>query len=379
MSGAGIGRRELLLRGAAGALAAVWLPPALAGCGAEPEQFGLHVRELAARSIAIDYASYYPPVQELRALVRERAQRVGARVTFSDDAAGAAAQRAEFGRLTSDSSGFRVVAVAPFDAAALDPLAAEAIERGIGIVTYAVSLAHQSATITADPARAGRLLARNAADWAARALPDGGDVLIVRPSPSATPPQPAASATTPDADRSATTPAAPSGAPVADPFAPLARPWESALLEALAARAPQLRAVAATTAQSSADAEAAVARALRDYPGVRVVLSWNDSTAVGAASALRRAHPSGEWSGLYAGGVGAPAIASTASLDALRDDPVLRCLVAPRLRDLANALVDVPLALLRRRRPPTAPVPLTVLTPGASQLRAFARDYRAAG
>ncbi|MDR9372425.1 hypothetical protein Q5424_25230, partial [Conexibacter sp. JD483] len=91
---------------------------------------------------------------------------------------------------------------------------------------------------------------------------------------------------------------------------------------------------------------------------------------------LRAATPRARWARLYAGGVGAPAIATAAALDALREDPVLRCLVAPRLRDLANALVDVPYALLRRRPAPAEP-PLVVLTKGGRRtLARFAADYR---
>lgn len=343
-----LGRRALLRGAGKAAVVGVGLSALLAACGGEEEP-GPQARAVAARSIAIDYASYYPPVEQLRRLVREHARARSVRVTFSDDAAGPAAQKEAFRGLTGAQSGFRAVVVAPFDAAALDPLAADAIGRGIAVVSYGVPLAHQSAVVGSDPARAGRLLARDAGRWAATSARDGADVLVVRP---------------------------PAQRDAPDQFAALARPWEAALLDALAAEAPGLTPVAATTAQGAADAPAAVARALDQYPGVRVVLAWNDATAVGAAQALRRRHPGADWAGLYAGGQGAPALSSARSLAALRADPVLRCLVAPRLRDLAAALVDVPFALLRGEQPPSGTVPLAVLRPGSPQLAAFAADYR---
>jgi len=54
----------------------------------------------------------------------------------------------------------------------------------------------------------------------------------------------------------------------------------------------------------------------------------------------------------------------------------LRCLVAPRLADLAAALVDVPLALARGRPTAGREVPLHVLTRSTrAAVRAFAADY----
>lgn len=339
MSGARIDRRTLLQAGAAGVLVA-----ALGGCG-DGEEPGEQARAVAGRSIALDYASYYPPAERLRELASARARERGALLTLSDDAAGAAAQQRAFSGYVSERGGFRALVVAPFDAAALAPLTADAVERGVAVVSYGIPLSGATATIAADPTPAARLLARDVGAWAGG---DDAEVLIVRP---------------------------PERSPTPDQFAPRARPWEAALLAELERRAPALRPVAATTAQAAADAQAAVARALVDYPRVRVVLAWNDSAAVAAAQALRAANPRARWPRLYAGGVGAPAIATAASLEALRDDPVLRCLVAPRLADLADALVDVPYALLRRRPAPAAP-PLVVLRKGeGGALAAFARDY----
>ena len=55
---------------------------------------------------------------------------------------------------------------------------------------------------------------------------------------------------------------------------------------------------------------------------------------------------------------------------------MLRALVAPRLRDLAGALVDVPYALLHGAAPHDARVPARLLAAGDAQLvAAYRSDY----
>ena len=316
-----ITRRALLATGAVGALQ-------LAGCGGSDPRLGTARRALVRRSVAVDYASLYAPIEDVRRLVAARAAAVGAAVTFSDDAAGVDAQVANLRRWTGEEGGFKAIAIAAFDPAAVDPVAAAAIRRGVRIVSYVTPLAHRSAEIGVDHARAGRLLAEHAAR-AAR-----GAVLLVRPAATATP----------------------------DPFAPGFAPAEAAIRAVLGDRV-----VAAVAAQGQADGAEAIRAALRANPRIRTVLAWNDLTALAAADALGTG---------YAGGLGSPALTGRAGLRALAADTPLRCLVAPRLADLAAALVDVPLALARGRPTAGREVPLHVLTRSTrAAVRAFAADY----
>jgi ABC-type sugar transport system substrate-binding protein len=252
--------------------------------------------------------------------------------------------------LTGERGGFKVVAIAAFDAAAVDPIAAAALKDAIKIVSYVTPLAHQTAAITVDPARTGALLGAHAAQWAASRLGGRGSVLIVVPPPGQT---------------------------VPDPFVAGAAKGEPAIRAALAAKAPRLHVAGTAAAYGTPDARQAVSRALSTHPDVRIVLCWNDATAVGASQALRARHPAGERARLYVGGVGAPAIATRATLERLRHDDVLRALVAPRLRDLANALVDLPRALLRGQPAHDLAPPLRVLTASSSWLARYERDYGA--
>lgn len=349
MSDARIDRRTLLLRGGAAALLGPGAAGLLAACGEGASAPGPQARAVAGRSIAIDYASYYAPIAMLRRLVEARARARGAAVTFSDDAAGASAQLATLRGWAGPRGGFRVVVVAPFDAAAVALVVRGALARGVRVVSYLAPLPRQTAGIVVDPEACGRLLAHDAAAWSRGALGGRGQVLLVRP------------------------PAHPA---VADPFAALAPRAERALLDELARRAPGLEAVAATEGTSAADAQAAVARALRSYPEVRVVLSWSDGAAAGAAAALAARFPAAEHARLYAGGVAPPGIATRATVEAVGVGGILRCLVAPRLRDLADALVDVPYGLLHGATPRTTVVPVRALTAAEPRLiAAYASDY----
>jgi ABC-type sugar transport system substrate-binding protein len=341
-------RAALRVAGRAGAGIALGVGlPALAGCG-EGDRLGAHTKAVARRSIAIDYASYYAPFADLRRLVLARAKQAGVAVTFSDDPAGSAAQVPSLRKLTGSTGGFRVVVVAAFDVAAVDPIAADALGRGIRIVSYVTPLTHQTAAIEVDPARTGALLATHAASWAHAHAGGRGSVLLVVPPPGQT---------------------------VPDPFVANAAKSEPAIRATLAASAPGLKVAATAAAYGTPDARQAVATALKAHPGVRMVLCWNDATAVGASQALRDRHGSGDRATLYAGGQGAPAITTRAVLDRLRHDDVLRCLVAPRLRDLAGALVDVPHGLLRGQPAKSFAVPVKVLTATSSYVRTYEHDY----
>ncbi len=348
MSAAPIDRRTLL-RGGAAALLGLGATGVLAACGEDARESGPEALAVARRSIAIDYASYYAPIADLRRLAGQRARARGAAITFSADAAAASAQLATLRRWTGPRGGFHALVVAPFDAAAVAPIADAALKRGVKIVSLGASLPHETAHIGIDADRAGRLLARDAARWAQRTLGGGAQVLLVRP------------------------PAHPA---VPGPFASLAPRAERALLDELAQRAPALDAVAATEGQGSADTQAAVARALRNYPHVRVVLCWGDAAASGAARALARHAPTSEHARLYVGGIAVPGIATRATLATLRSGGILRGLVAPRLRDVADALVDLPYGLLHGRAPHDVSVPLQALSAATPQpIAAYASDY----
>jgi hypothetical protein len=322
-------RREALAGALAGAAA---LGLQACGGGGRP-RVGPHDREVARTSFAIDYASYYAPAPDLTRLVLARAGARKLSVVFSQDAAGAAAQAVSLRRLTGERGGFRVVVVAPFEAAATDPIARTALGRGVQIVSFMSPLAHQTAAIDVDGAAAARTLVAHAARQG------GGEVLLVVP---------------------------PASSPVPDPFFAVAQRAARAL--AAAVGAAELDVAGTVTALGAADAATAVRAALKVHPRARTVLSWNDATALGAAQVVERTG--------YVGALGAPAVTTAAALRALDDDDSpLRCLVAPCLSTLAAALVDVPASLLKGSPARSVTVLAERFTRGAPATRAALRDY----
>jgi hypothetical protein len=331
VSGPGLTRRAALVRFGLGGAA---LALGAAGCGDDVGPLkGEHTEEVARTSIAIDYASYYAPVKDLTRLAQARAAERRLALRFSADAAGAAAQVASLKALTGARGGFKVVVVAPFDAAALASVVEDAAGRGIAIVSFVSPLPGATVAIRVDPAGAARRLVAHAAGEGKRR------VLLVAP---------------------------PARSPVPDPFFGSA----SQLADALAAEVARagLDVVGSVTALGTPDAEAAVRGAAGK--GADAVLTWNDATALGAAAAVPRDG--------YVGGLGAPAVTTAAALRALDGDGPLRCLVAARVADLARALVDVPAAVLAQRAVPAGGVvPARVLLRGGAATRAALGDYAA--
>ncbi|MDX6690123.1 MAG: hypothetical protein QOG15_1580 [Solirubrobacteraceae bacterium] len=192
-------RRAVLPAGAgAGAALGLAVPGALASCGGG-DKLNAHTKAVARHSIAIDDASFYAPIDDVRRLVSERAHKRRALITFSKDPAGAGAQVRSLRTLTGKRGGFRVV------------------------VSYVTPLRSQTAAITVDPARTGALLAANAARWARRELRGRSAVLLVVP---------------------------PTGQTVPDPFAAGAARSEPAIRSTLAARAPGLRVAGTVSARN---------------------------------------------------------------------------------------------------------------------------------
>jgi ABC-type sugar transport system substrate-binding protein len=348
------------LRAAAATSLGLGLPGVLSACG-----------KTEAPVIATDYLLEYadtalppglasPPLGDLVRLVTARARLLRVQPVLSPgEGVGTAAPPADLALLTAARNevdpatgkhppAIGVAVAGPFEPALIDPVAAAAAQRGVKLVSYLVPFAPRAAAITVPPAQLGALLATHAAGWAQQRHGGRGEVLLV----------------VPDAGARST-----NGA-----FVLTAPESEQALRRTLARVAPGLRIAGTLQAHAAVSVRQRLARALRAHPRVRLVLCWSDDTAVGAAAALRALHPGGR-DGWYVGGQGTPALTSRAAIDELRRDDILRALVAARPRDLAQALVDLPHALLTGRAPRDIRIAPQTLTPGSAALAAHARDY----
>jgi ABC-type sugar transport system substrate-binding protein len=298
----------------------------LAGCagGKSDKRLNTQLRATARRTVAIDYASYYAPYEDFKRLVNARAEAVGAQVTFSSDPNAVKDQVKQLQVWMGDRGGFNVIAVAPYDVAAVEPLAAAALKRGIAIVSYVTPLEHQSAGIVVDRAEAGRLLAADAAKHGRRAL-------IVRP---------------------------PSKPQVPLPFAP-------GFADAERAIGGIVEIAATVEALADPDAIPSVEEALRQDPSIELILCWNDLTAIGAGTAA---------GDRYVGGLGAPSLSDPRSLRLHGVD----ALVTASLTELADAIVDVPFAYAQGKKAGSRTVPVKLVKKGSPELEALRKDFAAA-
>jgi len=339
--GEGVDRRQALRLGGAALLSLA--VPALAACGTTT---AVHPNR---SEYAIDANGTSPPIGDLARLIAARARQRAMAPTLS--ALGsqltppALAVQTRPGRFdpqtntTPPATGLVIVGTANPDA--LEPVAATAIRHGAQIVSYPTALAHRTAAVIADVNTGAGALAQQAGAWARGRLGGDGRVLLVLP---------------------------PAGAAI-NPYAAFPADTEDALRTALAREAPGLAVAGVTQAQFAAGGRAAVAQALATHPDVRVVLVWDDDTAVGAAQAARgRAD-------MFVGGLGAPAVTSRATFAELHRGDVLRVIVAVRVRDLANALVDLPHSLLAGAPPSNVTLPWQTLTAGSATLAAYSSDY----
>lgn len=329
-------------RVAAGAVGASVGVALLAGCGSNrAAEDGAQSKQVKRTSIAIDYASYYPPIADIQRLATARAAAKGLAVTFSSDSAGAAAQAASLRTLTGARSGFGVVVVAPFDAAAAARAITPAQANGIKVVSYLQEVRGAAAAISVSPSAAATQLVTDAAgarDQTPKAAQRKRFLVVGAPATS----------------------------PVPDPLAALGRASTAATVDAL--RTVGVIDPPTVTALGAADAEQAVRAAVAESPGLDTVLTWNDATALGAAQALGRR---GYVGALALGGISAPG----ALRQLRRGGTPLREIVAPRLGDLATALVDVPANVLAGRTPPGEIVEAQRFTRAAPATRAALADY----
>jgi ABC-type sugar transport system substrate-binding protein len=340
--------RRAVLRLAAGAALGLWAPAAIPACGT----VGPPVPQ--DESYAINAVSAGPPVSDLARMIEARAVALGLTVTLSsptgasDLAIATARNSQEPFNFVTDKDAYvnSVVVVGNGNPRELEPLAAKAIRNGIMIVSYPTAMLSRSAAIVVDVVQGAALLAAHAAAWSREHPRSGRQVLLVLPGADAS----------------------------GNPYLPQSASIEQAFRSALASSAPHLEGAVTTQAFGSADM-AVVASALSSHPEIRMVLVWDDDTAIGAAAALRRRHGRASRRDLYVGGVGAPTVTSRATFDELQRNDVLRVVVAARALDLANAMVDLPHALLNGGHASDIRVAPRILTPNSRELRSYSQDY----
>jgi ABC-type sugar transport system substrate-binding protein len=242
----------------------------------------------------------------------------------------------------------RLVVFTAVEPGALEPIAAQALARGVKIVPYPRPLRHQTAAIVFDTPGAAAALARQAAAWARERLGGQGRVLLALPSSEC----------------------AGENALCAEGDA-IEQAWRAALTR----EAPGLQVTTNDEAVGELGGAEELAPLVRRQR-IDIVLAWSDEVATGLARALRRQPPAhAPAGGPFVGALGAPTVVSRTTLAELQRRGPLHVVVAARLSDLANAMVDLPHALLHGAPPRNTALAAWTLTPGSTALAAYSRDY----
>lgn len=242
--------------------------------------------------------------------------------------------------------------------ASLDPVVEAVTAQGVQAVSYLVPLTHQSAAVTVDSAALGALIANDVAAWLAMRPHRDIEAIFIAPAPDfpASPEYPG--------PRTVSTTAV-----------------EQAIRSTLAGSTPGLRLTTVSRQQDPV-------RALKSAPNLRIVLCADDLDALEVAQSIRRQIPPARRAGLYVGGLGTPSVGQSGTpagqgtgiepwVRELGRDDVLRALATVRLRELANALVDVPSALSAGRAPHDVAIAPVLLKPRSTALADYARESEA--
>jgi hypothetical protein len=353
-----VDRRTLLrgaLRAATGVGCAVGVPAALTGCAT-------YVRVVQQAPHYAIVADLVPP--GLSSMIVQRAGRLKV-AAYVDPAAAVDQRAATFGYLGARSgSGGGVFSPItdqwPRDddvivvqaGTAADTTAHMLIGQGVKVVSYLAPLRYRTAQITVDAGSLAGLLAADAAAWAQEHRQGPVTALfIAAPNDSG-------------------------NGPLSD-----GAPPESASVEDRAIRATFAR-LAPNITLRTGSASDDILSALNADPSLGIVLWGWDTEAQTYAQQLRRQFPSARREQLYLGGLGGPSLGGPEAglttvrqiIEELRRDDVLRAVATVRLSDLANALVELPVALLRKHQPYDIAVPPILLTPRSAALKVYARE-----
>lgn len=276
-------------------------------------------------------ATAYAPTPDLTALITADARDAAAKVHLEDAPATSAAQLALLRKLAAPSSGLATLVVGAFDPARAELAIVSRKPGGPKVVSLLTPIRGAAAAIRLDERRVGAALARGAAAWAKAHGGIGQATVIAPPAENAIP----------DWSLSA------------------GRRNAAAIEQALERTGFTVRVVRAL---GSADTPQALGSG-----HAPVTIGWNDTTALAAAAAGRGANT-------WVGAAGSPSPTGTATLDALRGGR-LDLVVGARLADLAEAIVQVPLALQHGKNASTADLPVRRFTATSAATKAAAADY----
>ncbi|MEU0414460.1 sugar ABC transporter substrate-binding protein [Streptomyces griseorubiginosus] len=208
---------------------------------------------------------------------------------------------------------------------AAEATAEAALDAGLIWVTYGGSLEHQSADIQFSFRKGGTLLGTAAAKWAAEQLGGKGKVAFLT-----------------------------------DSTIELGRERTKGMVDAFTKLAPGVDVVAQEQAIDPDTGLAKTNAILAKHPDLNLVLGVTDAAAYGGFKALQQAGRKKDDAKTFVGGQDG----AVPSLVAIKQGTFYRASAALAPDDIANAVVDVPLAVAAGKADPGAQVPIALVGPG---------------
>lgn len=319
-------RQFLALSG--GAAAAGLL--AAAGCSAPNDGAGSAKAENAAAGpktltkIGLDYPfTQLPLYSTLVKLSTAAAKKKHVSLLTTSDASNADTQATNLTTWVSQ----KVPAIVSFPMVfeATESVAKAALDAGLIWVTYGGTLEHQSADIQFSFLKGGTLLGEAAAKWANEQLGGKGKVAFLT-----------------------------------DSTIQLGRERTQGMIDAFTKHAPGVDVVAREQAIDPDTGLSKSRAVLAKHPDLNIVLGVTDAAAYGAYKALQQTGRKPTDAKIFVGGQDGAA----PSLAAIKQGTFYRASAALAPQDIANAVVDVPLAVAAGKANPSVQVPITLVQHG---------------
>ncbi|MGQ4364534.1 sugar ABC transporter substrate-binding protein [Streptomyces sp. SAS_272] len=274
--------------------------------------------------IGLDYPfTQIPLYSALVKLSSAAGKKRGVSLVTTNDAASADAQAGNLRTWVAQ----KIPAIVSFPMVfeATESIAKAATDAGLIWVTYGGSLEHQSADIQFNFLKGGTLLGEAAAKWAQEQLGGKGKIAFLT-----------------------------------DDTIQLGRERTKGMIDAFTKAAPGVDVVAREQAIDP-DTGLSKARAvLAKHPDLNLVLGVTDAAAYGAYKALQQTGRATTDARTFVGGQDGAA----PSLLAIRQGTFYRASAALAPQDIADAVVDVPLAVAAGKANPSVQVPITLVGPG---------------
>ncbi|MFE9642855.1 sugar ABC transporter substrate-binding protein [Streptomyces sp. NPDC006365] len=271
--------------------------------------------------IGLDYPfTQLPLYSTLVKLSTKAAKKHGITLLTTSDASSADTQATNLSAWVSQ----KVPAIVSFPMVfeATEATAKRALDTGLIWVTYGGTLQHQSADIQFSFLEGGTLLGEAAAQWANERLGGKGKIAFLT-----------------------------------DSTIPLGRERTKGMIDAFTRHAPGVDVVAKEQAIDPDTGLSKTRAILAKHPDLNIVLGVTDAAAYGGFKALQQTGRAKADTKTFVGGQDGAA----PSLLAIKQGTFYRASAALAPKDIANAVVDVPLAVAAGKENPSAQVPITLV------------------